>query len=61
LLFLKEEFGEDGARQQLKLYANQVMDDYAVILKKIRYRAVRTFYILASWKIIDTIHIKMRK
>ncbi len=24
LLFLKEEFGEDGARQQLKQYANQV-------------------------------------
>jgi hypothetical protein len=34
LLFLKEEFGEDGARQQLKLYANQVMDDYARNFKK---------------------------
>lgn len=34
LLFLKEEFGEEGARQQLKLYANQVMSDYALNFKK---------------------------
>jgi hypothetical protein len=34
LLFLKEEFGEEGARQQLKLFANQVMDDYARNFKK---------------------------
>jgi len=36
LLFLKEEFGEDGARQQLKQYANQVMDEYARNFKKDR-------------------------
>jgi hypothetical protein len=34
LLFLKEEFGEDGAKQQLKQYANQVMDEYARNFKK---------------------------
>jgi len=34
LLFLKEEFGEEGARQQLKQYANKVMDDYAKNFKK---------------------------
>jgi hypothetical protein len=34
LLFLKEEFGEDGAKQQLKLYTNQVMDEYAKNFKK---------------------------
>ena len=34
LLFLKEEFGEDGARQQLKQFANQVMDEYALNFKK---------------------------
>jgi hypothetical protein len=34
LLFLKEEFGEDGARQQLKQYANQVMNEYAKNFKK---------------------------
>jgi hypothetical protein len=36
LLFLKEEFGEDGARQQLKQYANRVMDEYARNFKKDR-------------------------
>jgi hypothetical protein len=36
LLFLKEEFGEDSARQQLKDYANQVMDEYARNFKKDR-------------------------
>lgn len=36
LLLLKEEFGEDGARQQLKQYANQVMDEYARNFKKDR-------------------------
>jgi len=36
LLFLKEEFGEDGARQQLKQYANKVMDEYARNFKKDR-------------------------
>lgn len=36
LLFLKEEFGEDGARLQLKQYANQVMDEYARNFKKDR-------------------------
>jgi len=36
LLFLKEEFGEEGARQQLKQYANQVMDEYARNFKKDR-------------------------
>ena len=34
LLFLKEEFGEDGVKQQLKEYANQVMDEYAKNFKK---------------------------
>ncbi|GAA4104848.1 DUF5712 family protein [Mucilaginibacter panaciglaebae] len=34
LLFLKEEFGEDGVKQQLKQYANQVMDEYAKNFKK---------------------------
>jgi len=34
LLFLKEEFGEEGALQQLKQYANQVMDEYARNFKK---------------------------
>jgi hypothetical protein len=34
LIFLKEEFGEEGARQQLKQYANQVMDEYARNFKK---------------------------
>jgi hypothetical protein len=34
LSFLKEEFSEDGARQQLKQYANQVMDEYARNFKK---------------------------
>ena len=36
LLFLKEEFGENGAKQQLKEYANQVMDEYARNFKKDR-------------------------
>jgi hypothetical protein len=34
LLFLKEEFGEEGARQQLKQYANKLMDEYAKNFKK---------------------------
>jgi len=34
LLFLKKEFGEEGARQQLKQYANQIMDEYARNFKK---------------------------
>ena len=34
LLFLKEEFGEEGAKQQLKQYANQVMGEYARNFKK---------------------------
>lgn len=34
LLFLKQEFGEDGARQQLKEYVNQVMNEYARNFKK---------------------------
>jgi len=34
LLFLKEEFGEEGARQQMKQYANQVMSEYAQNFKK---------------------------
>ncbi|MDB5006044.1 MAG: hypothetical protein JWP45_437 [Mucilaginibacter sp.] len=34
LLFLKDEFGENGAKQQLKQYANQVMDEYARNFKK---------------------------
>jgi hypothetical protein len=34
LVYLKEEFGEDGAKQQLKQYANQVMDEYARNFKK---------------------------
>lgn len=34
LIFLKEEFGEEGARQQLKQYANKVMDEYAKNFKK---------------------------
>lgn len=36
LLFLKEEFGEEGAKQQLKQYANKLMDDYAKNFKKDR-------------------------
>jgi hypothetical protein len=34
LNFLKEEFGEEGARQQLKQYANTLMDEYAKNFKK---------------------------
>ena len=34
LTFLKEEFGEEGARQQLKQYANKLMDEYAKNFKK---------------------------
>jgi len=34
LLYLKDEFGEEGAKQQLKQYANQVMDEYARNFKK---------------------------
>jgi hypothetical protein len=34
LLFLKQEFGEEGAKQQLKQYANQLMDEYAKNFKK---------------------------
>jgi hypothetical protein len=34
LKFLKEEFGEEGAKQQLKQYANQLMDEYAKNFKK---------------------------
>jgi len=34
LLFLKEEFGEEGVKQQLKEYANEVMDEYARNFKK---------------------------
>jgi hypothetical protein len=34
LLFLKKEFGEEGARQQLKQYANQVMSEYGRNFKK---------------------------
>jgi hypothetical protein len=34
LLFLKEQFGEEGAKQQLKQYANQVMNEYARNFKK---------------------------
>jgi hypothetical protein len=37
-IFLKEEFGEKGARQQLKQYANQVMDEYARNFKKANVR-----------------------
>lgn len=32
--FLKEKFGEDGSKQELKHYANQVMDEYAKNFKK---------------------------
>lgn len=34
LTFLKEEFGAEGARQQLKQYANKLMDEYAKNFKK---------------------------
>jgi Family of unknown function (DUF5712) len=34
LLFLKELYGEEGAKQALKEYANKVMDDYAKNFKK---------------------------
>jgi hypothetical protein len=34
LTFLKEEFGEEGARQALKQYANEVMNEYARNFKK---------------------------
>jgi hypothetical protein len=34
LLFLKEEYGEEGTKQLLKQYANQVMDEYARNFKK---------------------------
>lgn len=36
LHFLKEEFGEEGAKQQLKEYANLVMNEYARNFKKER-------------------------
>ena len=32
--FLKEQYGEDGAKGQLKQYANQVMNDYALNFKR---------------------------
>jgi hypothetical protein len=32
--YLKEQYGEDGAKQQLKLYANQAMNDYALNFKR---------------------------
>lgn len=32
--YLKEQYGEDGAKQLLKLYANQVMNDYALNFKR---------------------------
>jgi len=34
LRYLKEEYGEEGAKQQLKQYANQVMDSYAQNFKR---------------------------
>ena len=34
LLYLKADYGEEGAKQQLKLYANQVMDSYAHNFKR---------------------------
>jgi hypothetical protein len=32
--YLKEQYGENGAKQQLKQYANQVMNDYALNFKR---------------------------
>ena len=32
--YLKEQYGEDGAKQQLKRYANQVMNDYSLNFKR---------------------------
>jgi Family of unknown function (DUF5712) len=32
--YLKERYGEDGAKQQLKLYANEVMNEYALNFKR---------------------------
>ena len=32
--YLKEQYGEDGAKLQLKQYANQVMNDYALNFKR---------------------------
>ncbi|MDB4920225.1 DUF5712 family protein [Mucilaginibacter sp.] len=32
--YLKEQYGEDGAKQHLKQYANQVMNDYALNFKR---------------------------
>jgi hypothetical protein len=32
--YLKEQYGKDGAKQQLKQYANQVMNDYALNFKR---------------------------
>jgi hypothetical protein len=32
--YLKEQYGEDGAKQQLKQYANRVMNDYALNFKR---------------------------
>jgi hypothetical protein len=32
--YLKKQYGEDGAKQQLKQYANQVMNDYAINFKR---------------------------
>jgi len=34
LLYLKAEYGEEGAKQRLKQYANQVMDSYAYNFKR---------------------------
>jgi hypothetical protein len=62
LSFLKEEFGEEGARQQLKQYANQVMDEYARNFKKDKVkRQSRHICIMASWKTTGTIPIRTRK
>jgi hypothetical protein len=48
LLFLKDEFGEEEVKRQLKEYANKVMDEYARKFKKNRYRAIVIFYILVK-------------
>src|SRR5476651_723939 len=34
IAFLKEKYGEDGAREQLKAYAASVMDEYALNFKR---------------------------
>jgi hypothetical protein len=59
--YLKKQYGEDGAKQQLKQYANQVMNDYAINLSATMLTVIMTLCILANWKTTVTIPTKMKK